>query len=96
MYTLESGIIFHSIFIGVTMGSTSGESLVRSLGIALMFHQANEVRMHLRDAQSGSYEVVSRIRVGSVVSRADCCRLSVERSLVRHYMLCGLRQQIHP
>ena len=43
-YTLEAGIIFHSIFIGITLGSTSGASSVRSLMIALMFHQANEVR----------------------------------------------------
>ena len=42
-YTLEAGIIFHSIFIGITLGSTSGAATVRSLMIALMFHQANEV-----------------------------------------------------
>ena len=43
-YTLEAGIIFHSIFIGVTLGSTTGVETVRSLMIALMFHQGNEVR----------------------------------------------------
>ncbi len=43
-YTLEAGIIFHSIFIGITLGSTSSASSARSLMIALMFHQANEVR----------------------------------------------------
>ena len=42
-YTLEAGIIFHSIFIGITLGSTSGAATVRSLMIALMFHQGNEV-----------------------------------------------------
>ena len=43
-YTLEAGIIFHSIFIGITLGSTAGAATVRSLMIALMFHQGNEVR----------------------------------------------------
>ena len=54
-YTLEAGIIFHSIFIGVTLGSTTGVETVRSLMIALMFHQGNEVR--------GSSATASRARM---------------------------------
>ncbi len=49
-YTLEAGIIFHSIFIGVTLGSTTGVETIRSLMIALMFHQGNEVRSAARPA----------------------------------------------
>jgi hypothetical protein len=73
VYTLESGIIFHSIFIGVTMGSTSGASLVRSLGIALMFHQGNEVRSQpdLRDIVS----VVSKHQLACVSSLVNILSL---------------------
>ncbi|KAL0034701.1 hypothetical protein WJX77_003183 [Trebouxia sp. C0004] len=38
-YTFEAGIIFHSIFIGITLGISSNADTVRSLMIALIFHQ---------------------------------------------------------
>ncbi|DBA78801.1 TPA: hypothetical protein ACH3X1_008697 [Trebouxia sp. C0004] len=41
-YTFEAGIIFHSIFIGITLGISSNADTVRSLMIALFFHQGNE------------------------------------------------------
>ncbi|DBA87606.1 TPA: hypothetical protein ACH3X1_004629 [Trebouxia sp. C0004] len=41
-YTFEAGIIFHSIFIGITLGISSNADTVRSLMIALIFHQGNE------------------------------------------------------
>ncbi|KAL3145570.1 low-affinity Zn(2+) transporter zrt2 [Trebouxia sp. C0010 RCD-2024] len=40
--TFEAGVIFHSIFIGITIGISSSADTVRSLMIALMFHQACE------------------------------------------------------
>jgi solute carrier family 39 (zinc transporter), member 1/2/3 len=40
--TLEAGIIFHSIFVGISLGLNSEEASVRSLMVALMFHQFNE------------------------------------------------------
>lgn len=39
---LESGVIFHSIFIGIDIGINSDPSIVRPLMIALMFHQVRE------------------------------------------------------
>ena len=36
---LESGVIFHSIFIGIDLGINPDPSVVRPLMIALMFHQ---------------------------------------------------------
>ncbi|KAL0040876.1 hypothetical protein WJX79_008214 [Trebouxia sp. C0005] len=41
-YTFEAGIIFHSIFIGITLGISSHADTVRALMIALFFHQGNE------------------------------------------------------
>lgn len=38
-YMLESGVIFHSIFIGIDLGINPDPSVVRPLLIALMFHQ---------------------------------------------------------
>ena len=40
--TLEAGIIFHSIFIGISLGLTTDKPALQSLMIALMFHQFNE------------------------------------------------------
>ena len=40
--TFEAGVIFHSIFIGITIGISSHADTVRSLMIALMFHQMCE------------------------------------------------------
>ncbi len=40
--TFEAGVIFHSIFIGITIGISSSADTVRSLMIALMFHQMCE------------------------------------------------------
>lgn len=36
---LESGVIFHSIFIGIDLGINPDSDVVRPLMIALMFHQ---------------------------------------------------------
>ena len=41
-YTLEAGIIFHSIFIGIGYGASTDMGVVRSLTVALCFHQAFE------------------------------------------------------
>ncbi|KAK9812115.1 hypothetical protein WJX73_008188 [Symbiochloris irregularis] len=41
-YTFEIGIIFHSIFIGITLGISQNANTVTSLMIALFFHQGNE------------------------------------------------------
>ena len=41
-YTLEAGIIFHSVFIGIGYGASNDMGVVRSLTIALCFHQAFE------------------------------------------------------
>ncbi|CAK0784757.1 hypothetical protein CVIRNUC_007961 [Coccomyxa viridis] len=41
-YTLEAGIIFHSIFIGIGYGASNDMNVVRSLTVALCFHQAFE------------------------------------------------------
>ena len=41
-YTLEAGIIFHSVFIGIGYGASNDTGVVRSLTIALCFHQAFE------------------------------------------------------
>ena len=41
-YTFEVGIIFHSIFIGITLGVSQNASTVAALMIALFFHQGNE------------------------------------------------------
>ena len=40
--TFECGIIFHSIFIGITLGITSDPDTAKALAIALCFHQACE------------------------------------------------------
>ena len=40
---LESGVVFHSIFIGIDLGINSDPSVVRPLMIALMFHQASPI-----------------------------------------------------
>jgi len=40
--TLELGIVFHSIFIGISLGLDTDRASVQSLMIALMFHQLNE------------------------------------------------------
>lgn len=40
--TFECGIIFHSIFIGITLGITSDPDTAKALAIALMFHQGCE------------------------------------------------------
>ncbi|KAK9865177.1 hypothetical protein WJX84_007285 [Apatococcus fuscideae] len=41
-YTFETGIIFHSIFIGITLGVSQNRDTVTALMIALFFHQGNE------------------------------------------------------
>ncbi|GJP30594.1 hypothetical protein CLOM_g4121 [Closterium sp. NIES-68] len=41
-YTLEAGIVFHSIFIGIALGTTQDIEEIQSLVIALMFHQGFE------------------------------------------------------
>ena len=41
-YTFETGIIFHSIFIGITLGVSQDRDTVTALMIALFFHQGNE------------------------------------------------------
>lgn len=41
-YTLEAGILFHSIFIGIGYGVSGDMGVVRSLTVALCFHQAFE------------------------------------------------------
>jgi solute carrier family 39 (zinc transporter), member 1/2/3 len=38
-HMLEAGIIFHSMFIGITLGVSGSPGVVRPLMIALMFHQ---------------------------------------------------------
>ena len=40
--TFECGIIFHSIFIGITLGITSDPDTAKALAVALCFHQACE------------------------------------------------------
>lgn len=40
---LEAGIIFHSIFVGLTVGINSEASEVRPLMIAIMFHQVRSL-----------------------------------------------------
>ena len=42
-YFLEAGIIFHSVFIGLSLGSSSDESLVKALAFALFFHQVRSL-----------------------------------------------------
>ena len=37
--TFEAGIIFHSIFIGISLGITSDSATVHALTVALCFHQ---------------------------------------------------------
>ena len=37
--TFEAGIIFHSIFIGLTYGITSDPGTLHALSVALCFHQ---------------------------------------------------------
>ena len=39
---LESGVIFHSIFIGIDLGINPDPGVVRPLMIALMFHQVRK------------------------------------------------------
>lgn len=41
-YTLEMGIIFHSIFIGLSLGTSRDISYVQGLAFALLFHQGFE------------------------------------------------------
>ncbi|KAK9825723.1 hypothetical protein WJX74_001308 [Apatococcus lobatus] len=41
-YTFETGIIFHSIFIGITLGVSQDRDTVTALMVALFFHQGNE------------------------------------------------------
>lgn len=41
-YVLEAGVIFHSIFIGISLGITHDPDVARSLLIALSFHQGFE------------------------------------------------------
>ena len=41
--TLEAGIIFHSVFVGITLGVSQEPDIVRSLMIALMFHQVGSL-----------------------------------------------------
>ncbi|CAL8469946.1 g9488 [Coccomyxa elongata] len=41
-YTLEAGIIFHSIFIGIGYGASTDLDIIRPLTIALAFHQGFE------------------------------------------------------
>ncbi len=41
-YVLEAGVIFHSIFIGISLGITHDPDVARSLLIALCFHQGFE------------------------------------------------------
>ena len=41
-YVLECGVVFHSIFIGTAYGATSDTATLRTLTIALCFHQGFE------------------------------------------------------
>ncbi|CAI7925161.1 unnamed protein product [Closterium sp. NIES-54] len=41
-YTLEMGIIFHSIFIGIALGANHDSAEIKGLAIALVFHQGFE------------------------------------------------------
>lgn len=41
-YTLEAGVIFHSIFVGLTLGTSRDISFVKGLTFALLFHQGFE------------------------------------------------------
>ncbi|BDA43961.1 Fe(2+) transport protein 1 [Coccomyxa sp. Obi] len=41
-YTLEAGIIFHSIFIGIGYGASTDLNIIKPLSIALLFHQGFE------------------------------------------------------
>lgn len=41
-YTLEAGIIFHSIFVGITLGTSHDVHYVQGLTFALLFHQGFE------------------------------------------------------
>ena len=38
-YTLEAGIVFHSLFVGIALGTSREASYVKGLAIALIFHQ---------------------------------------------------------
>ena len=38
-YTLEAGIMFHSLFVGISLGTSQEASYVQGLAIALIFHQ---------------------------------------------------------
>ncbi len=50
-YTLEAGIIFHSIFIGIGYGASTDLNIIRPLTIALAFHQACFHRQKLQPPQ---------------------------------------------
>ncbi|CAI5464037.1 unnamed protein product [Closterium sp. Yama58-4] len=41
-YTLEAGIIFHSIFIGIALGANHDSAEIQGLAVALVFHQGFE------------------------------------------------------
>ena len=38
-YTLEAGIVFHSLFVGISLGTSQEAAYVQGLAIALIFHQ---------------------------------------------------------
>ena len=40
-YTLEAGIIFHSIFVGIGLGTSHKTAYVQGLTFALLFHQVS-------------------------------------------------------
>ena len=40
-YTLEAGIIFHSIFVGIALGTSHKTAYVQGLTFALLFHQVS-------------------------------------------------------
>lgn len=43
-YTLEAGIIFHSIFVGIGLGTSHQTAYVQGLTFALLFHQVSDQR----------------------------------------------------
>lgn len=43
-YTLEAGVIFHSIFVGIGLGTSHQTAYVQGLTFALVFHQVSDQR----------------------------------------------------
>ena len=52
-YTLEAGIVFHSLFVGIALGTSREASYVKGLAIALIFHQVRAAQRRSSLAQAG-------------------------------------------